>query len=379
MAPTRMPGRILYSGKVASHTSPLQISTWYYVNHEVNHEVELTVYTPHRCSDGKNRDTDPGRSSNRRGAHAYTTSGLDRSECQVAFYIVGRSRHIPLLFRFPRGISLATQKDRQTATITFATKKHKSRAHQSSLKRRKRTGEGAYIDDTFRGITVLFSGVVYQNVDLESVLFRYYLHSTDDLSSICAVHGLGGHAFDTWMGYTKMWLRDHLPKHPQFQNSRIMTYGYDSVLRNKKGMQSRLSDFADQLLIFLGQHRTTQEERARPVLFICHSMGGLVARLAMVRYEKYPQLHPGVALGPCGLLLLSTPNAGSMAAQWSELAVALAGTLAGVRKNLINELKVLNPSHVDSVNDWKTLQHRPLIRCYHESSPTASKAGATQV
>jgi triacylglycerol esterase/lipase EstA (alpha/beta hydrolase family) len=276
-------------------------------------------------------------------------------------------------------ISLATQKDRQTATITFATKKHKSRAHQSSLKRRKRTGEGAYIDDTFRGITVLFSGVVYQNVDLESVLFRYYLHSTDDLSSICAVHGLGGHAFDTWMGYTKMWLRDHLPKHPQFQNSRIMTYGYDSVLRNKEGMQSRLSDFADQLLIFLGQHRTTQEERARPVLFICHSMGGLVARLAMVRYEKYPQLRPGVVLGPCGLLLLSTPNAGSMAAQWSELAVALAGTLAGVRRNLINELKVLNPSHVDSVNDWKTLQHRPLIRCYHESSPTASKAGATQV
>jgi pimeloyl-ACP methyl ester carboxylesterase len=181
------------------------------------------------------------------------------------------------------------------------------------------------------------------------------------------------------MGTTKMWLRDHLPKHYQFQNSRIMTYGYDSVLLNKNGMQSRLSDFADQLLILLGQLRSTPDERARPVLFICHSMGGLVARLAMVRYQKYPQLHPGVALGPSGLLLLSTPNAGSLAAQWSDLMVALAGTLAGLRQNLVNELRVLNPAHVDNIDDWKTLQPRPLIRCYHESSPTHSKAGAKQV
>jgi len=45
--------------------------------------------------------------------------------------------------------------------------------------------------------------------------------------SIVALHGLNGHAFNTWA--TKaghMWLRDSLPS--DIPNARILTYGYDS-------------------------------------------------------------------------------------------------------------------------------------------------------
>jgi len=175
------------------------------------------------------------------------------------------------------------------------------------------------------------------------------------------------------MAETNIWLRDILPRHPHFQSSRIMAYGYNSTLRDCKNMDSRLSDFSDILLQSLGGLRVTPEERSRPMLFICHFMGGLLARLAMTRHNKYPKKFPGVSLGPCGFLFLSTPNAGSMAAEWSNMVIALTGTLAGVRANLVSELQVLNPKHVDSIDDWNEIRIPPLVRCFCESSNTGSR------
>lgn len=89
---------------------------------------------------------------------------------------------------------------------------------------------------------------------------------------MCAIHGLSGHAFDTWMTSTRMWLRDVLPKHTQFQSSRIMTYGYNAALITREDARSRIGDFADALLALLGDLRSSTEERARPLLLVCHSL-----------------------------------------------------------------------------------------------------------
>lgn len=55
-------------------------------------------------------------------------------------------------------------------------------------------------------------------------------HAALDLSVI-AVHGLNGHAFDTWRYHEgdeySMWLRDSLPQ--RFPGARIMTFGYNFV------------------------------------------------------------------------------------------------------------------------------------------------------
>jgi hypothetical protein len=67
------------------------------------------------------------------------------------------------------------------------------------------------------------------------------------MSSVIAVTGLGGHAFGSWRSRAltdrpidrPMWLRDFLPEH--FTNIRVMTYGYDSSLRNANG--SNLIDY----------------------------------------------------------------------------------------------------------------------------------------
>ena len=59
--------------------------------------------------------------------------------------------------------------------------------------------------------------------------------------SVIAITGLGGHAFGSWRSRIStecpldrpMWLRDFLPQ--IFPNARVMTYGYDSSLRESDG------------------------------------------------------------------------------------------------------------------------------------------------
>ena len=78
--------------------------------------------------------------------------------------------------------------------------------------------------------------------------------------SICAVHGLNGNAFDTWVAKTndKMWLRDLLPTSKPFDKSRIMTFGYSSQLSDRSDL-SGMSEWAHHLLTAMSSVRQTPE------------------------------------------------------------------------------------------------------------------------
>lgn len=92
---------------------------------------------------------------------------------------------------------------------------------------------------------------------------------------IVAIHGLGGHAYNTWTDREKLWLRDFLPS--QIPNARIMSYGYNSAVAFSKSVAG-IEEFAEDLLNRLDNERATAEERARPIIFICHSLGGILVK-----------------------------------------------------------------------------------------------------
>jgi hypothetical protein len=95
-----------------------------------------------------------------------------------------------------------------------------------------------------------------------------------DLTSIVAIHGLGGDAYGTWTHENgKLWLQDFLPF--QIPEARILTYGYDSMVAFSKS-SADVDDFARDLLQRLKSVRKAAEERARPLYFICHSLGGIL-------------------------------------------------------------------------------------------------------
>jgi alpha-beta hydrolase superfamily lysophospholipase len=95
--------------------------------------------------------------------------------------------------------------------------------------------------------------------------------------SIVAVHGLGGHALRTWTHpKTQLcWVRDDLPY--RFRSARIFVFGYNAK-KAGNGAELDFQDVAGQLATGLLRHRTTKEEKTRPIIFMAHSLGGLTVK-----------------------------------------------------------------------------------------------------
>jgi len=97
-----------------------------------------------------------------------------------------------------------------------------------------------------------------------------------------AVHGLGGDALKTWTADNgKMWLRDFLPDDLRDGaapcHARVMTFGYDVNVYSKAASQ-RSFTFAEDLLSALHDHRQGPLGSHRPIVFIGHSLGGIVIK-----------------------------------------------------------------------------------------------------
>ena len=82
----------------------------------------------------------------------------------------------------------------------------------------------------------------------------------------------------TWTaGNGKLWLRDFLPS--QLPKARIMSFSYNSDTALSKAVTD-IDDMALKLLHTLNLFRQLAEERKRPIIFISHSLGGIVVKKA---------------------------------------------------------------------------------------------------
>jgi hypothetical protein len=111
---------------------------------------------------------------------------------------------------------------------------------------------------------------------------------TPDCRSIVAIHGLGGHWRDTWTGDNgKLWLRDSVPLRLQDSgfNSRVFSYGYDSSTAFSKAVTD-ITDEAGMLLNRIKGERKSQAEHHRPIIFIAHSLGGILVKKVASRFIR---------------------------------------------------------------------------------------------
>jgi len=134
--------------------------------------------------------------------------------------------------------------------------------------------------------------------------------------SIIAVHGLNPrskkddhHAWDTWRTPPgpdgRLWLRDDLP--PHVPGARIFLYEYNSTAAYGKDQNSFVGK-ADELLedVHVAREHLTA---GRPLLFLGHSMGGLLIKQALVLAAQNRKFAP-IRDATAGLAFFATPHHG---------------------------------------------------------------------
>ena len=97
---------------------------------------------------------------------------------------------------------------------------------------------------------------------------------TDEYISIVFVHGLPGDATETWTTSGICWPKDLLPQ--DIPDARVMTFGYSTLVYEETPLLIR--DLGKILLETLSINRRYVGATTRPLIFVAHSLGGLVVK-----------------------------------------------------------------------------------------------------
>ncbi|KAI1738139.1 hypothetical protein F4680DRAFT_459999 [Xylaria scruposa] len=134
---------------------------------------------------------------------------------------------------------------------------------------------------------------------------------------IIFVHGLGGHSRKTWSkdhDPSFFWPGLWLPSETDIGSARISTFGYNADWRGAAKSISNVTDFAKELLFEMrfGKDGSGRDLNfgANPIIFVVHSMGGLVVKKAYL-LGLHDANYQQVAKGVSAIIFLSTPHRGT--------------------------------------------------------------------
>ncbi|KAJ5787953.1 hypothetical protein N7457_002943 [Penicillium paradoxum] len=186
---------------------------------------------------------------------------------------------------------------------------------------------------------------------------------------IVFVHGLTGNRERTWTHENgTFWPQDLLAK--DFPNARIMTFGYDVDVFKFTSITSsdRLYDHGQSLAYALVSHRS--ECSTRPILFIAHSLGGLVCQQAFILSNSIDGLW-AISSSAIGIIFMGTPHYGSSLAYYGEKLAKYVNMVHSANREIVG---TLNPGSNDLQrvgNEFQTMLRRGdltlNIFCFYEA------------
>ncbi|KAI1127171.1 hypothetical protein F5Y10DRAFT_266376 [Nemania abortiva] len=188
---------------------------------------------------------------------------------------------------------------------------------------------------------------------------------------IVAVHGLNridaeGHASDTWRSGDKLWLRDFLPaKAPRM---RVLLFGYNSNAAFSSagaGVEEVVQDLLNLIM-------NSREDPDRPLIFVCHSLGGLIVKRAIVRIHD-DDAYKKIRVSTSGLAFFGTPHRGSNNAGWGDVVAGVARSVLGSTGNtLIEGLKKDSLFTRVALNTFRLLEPCYKIISFYETRTLGS-------
>ncbi|EWG51414.1 hypothetical protein FVEG_16789 [Fusarium verticillioides 7600] len=223
----------------------------------------------------------------------------------------------------------------------------------------------------------------------EYILKEMYVPSLSDNSSaeqkdlvdLVFVHGLGGNLRTTWKqeGTTEPWFIK-----PEFlgrlQDSvRVLSFGYNAH-RFGDVANTRIIHHANDLLRNLVLKRL--EHPDRPLIFIAHSLGGLVVKRAILLCATNDDWK-AIKQATKSIIFMGTPHMGSEKAEDLVVVQKVASLMklqTAVATNLTKELRAFSNSVQDINMEFTIDVHRSIkLLCCYESHPQRLPNGAKEI
>ena len=176
------------------------------------------------------------------------------------------------------------------------------------------------------GINVLYDGGADASID------------------IVFVHGLTGNAYNTWL-YNDKSIRVHWPSEllkQDLPDARILSYGYDADIVNlwNPRSHSSLTNHAENMVGALIRKRERTNTEDRKILFVGHSLGGLVIEHALSHSRKsVERFLRKMEQSTAGIVFLGVPHYGADLGAWESFGTHLANIVKRPNQDLLQVLK----------------------------------------
>ncbi|EXM12764.1 hypothetical protein FOTG_18754 [Fusarium oxysporum f. sp. vasinfectum 25433] len=184
---------------------------------------------------------------------------------------------------------------------------------------------------------------------------------------VVAVHGLNfknsdDHARKTWRLGDKLWLKDFLPS-ALARPARVMLFEYNSSPAIG-ATAIKLAGHANNLLQWLKLKRKSDPQK--PLVFICHSLGGLVVKEALVAATldiTYKSIVEATRL----LVFFATPHQGGNYASLGDIVAKIVRTgMSKPRNDLLDALKENSDKATQRFEQARHLPERCLVVSFYE-------------
>jgi pimeloyl-ACP methyl ester carboxylesterase len=196
---------------------------------------------------------------------------------------------------------------------------------------------------------------------------------------IIFVHGLTGNAYNTWFDEDR---RTHWPSQllkEDIPDARILSFGYDAdVVRWFSATSvNRIGNHAEALLGALTRRRERTNSDHRKIIFVMHSLGGLVVRNALALSRSSPEVHlQKIEANTVGLAFLGTPHFGADLASWGGYGTRLLNIAKRTNKEIVrvlepdSEMLATIQKRFHEILRLRQAMNQPIaVTCFHEELP----------
>ncbi|KAF5597596.1 ribonuclease p mrp [Fusarium subglutinans] len=212
-------------------------------------------------------------------------------------------------------------------------------------------------------------------------------------ADVVFLHGLRGGREKTWTKNGVVWPKDLLPG--DIPASRIFLFGYDTNITSTDqsgATRTEIHSDAEDVCAKLAAERQGTQTVDRPIIFVAHSLGGLVAAQILVHGEHKPEnsAEASIARNVRGMVFLGTPFRGSSVAKFAEVVRRVLGLfkvdtqqqtlkLLGVDSERLDELTRAFPQVLNKRISSKDIDHRIEVFFFYETLKTRWGIGSVQI